>query len=1087
MSSDKNMKTAITRHRQNAGQTLIIALVVLTILAVLGLIFTGIVGRNILQTQNAKRRDQASDFAEAGIRYAHSQLLNSASGADWRGELIDLGTTDFTTDPDMLYLRPGSGRPFRSDTDTVLDLGGPDGLGHYTRVTFANGRALVRVRYSPSDANIFQTSSVGALRQPGEARSYLIIECVGRVGRILPNDPTTQTTAAPIQFRNYPDNATFRTALGAMRQADKLIVQSRKLQAFCSIGIIESARFITNFDRVTQPAEIGADPRLGVTYPIDNGGGIVNLNVNTPVLMGQVGTVPGLSTPSVGQANVSFGGSLHSNAPLKIHGEVQAFLNASLGEGITVAETIAGEDGNNFASSLVVQSHRWDSLGNVYQPQPTLTLSNSTNPSLNSRSNNFSTANGLIRDAMEGTDQQGFWRGVAYKAPPLMSWEDSQTGLNRYYVLTAQSGALTTVGNIGRWGHGEGVYVNNTQDRQIGRDEDDREAAGSESSLVHDWFNPGNKAGWARSGWKGQYYIPRGSYVLLTVDGFVISRDSAAAGAERTWRRPDGTDSGLSSIRYRIGRVGADLWIVNTLTPGVNINGALTAADYQRGRRFNGVLYFEGNVRVRGVIPTNVQLTLVSNATVYVEGSITKGVVDPQSGNRITGPSASSLMLMARDYVTINTTMFFGPTSGQNVEAKAGADAIVMNDGETIELQSEMLLDPNGDGANPDNPSTWSPFAAGGASGYEEFTVPGATNGNSLSSSLLVSHTMDDGPGTYAMVSMDVNYGIGTGANPSTYLFPLATPNSVLGIPPYTPGYVTPGFTTPNFVPVYGLGAESWQRFGKFEATSFTLTTPGVSNFNWPFLEHSGGEGNYRLLAQETNAFTFRPNPVGVGTTSNAYLLGRAAIVPHDIRIEASMYAERGSFVVIPGYWFNTNPNDTRLAFLQRVDQLITSGAAAGEADAVRIAWSERERDYGTGPSAPFYAEPIDVRVQIFGSISENMPLPMSYQVEWLKKWGWIPRQMGALYRFSGQNAEPIFIPWRHVPGNEDLRDSSARPWAPNLIVTYDSMLATGRVSGFADSPANPYVRVDQYGRPLPPMPRLPVSPTLSYFGEVSN
>jgi hypothetical protein len=52
----------------------------------------------------------------------------------------------------------------------------------------------------------------------------------------------------------------------------------------------------------------------------------------------------------------------------------------------------------------------------------------------------------------------------------------------------------------------------------------------------------------------------------------------------------------------------------------------------------------------------------------------------------------------------------------------------------------------------------------------------------------------------------------------------------------------------------------------------------------------------------------------------------------------------------------------------------------------------------------------------------------------------------------------------------------------------HDPALSTGRTSGFdlpVGSDTSKYLRRDAYGRPLPPMPRLPVSPTLSYFGEV--
>ena len=95
---------------------------------------------------------------------------------------------------------------------------------------------------------------------------------------------------------------------------------------------------------------------------------------------------------------------------------------------------------------------------------------------------------------------------------------------------------------------------------------------------------------------------------------------------------------------------------------------------------------------------------------------------------------------------------------------------------------------------------------------------------------------------------------------------------------------------------------------------------------------------------------------------------------------------------------------------------------------------------------------------------------------------------LGRRYRFAGQNATPVLIPTAHVPAGWDiaLGNVNAHHYVPNLITTYDPVLATGRADGFG-SVGNAYIRVDSFGRPLAPLPRLPVSPTLAYFGEVIN
>src|SRR5262249_38863644 len=134
--------------------------------------------------------------------------------------------------------------------------------------------------------------------------------------------------------------------------------------------------------------------------------------------------------------------------------------------------------------------------------------------------------------------------------------------------------------------------------------------------------------------------------------------------------------------------------------------------------------------------------------------------------------------------------------------------------------------------------------------------------------------------------------------------------------------------------------------------------------------------------------------------------------------------------------------------------------------------------------------EPLDVRINIVGAISENMPAPIDQQAQWIKKWGWIPAQEAAEFDFTGAAPRPVLIPKSHVPSGYFIASPpSGHPldlYVPNLIVTYDPVLATGRLNGFDTGATNLDVREDRFGRTLPPLPRLPVSPSLAYFGEVN-
>jgi hypothetical protein len=1072
---------ACQRQGVRRGQTLVIALITLGVLLLLGFVFLGLINNNISSANRYGKRTVASDLAEAGARYVHEQMLSGELGADWRGRptppaptLVDPTSTQ---DPDALYLRQGTGLAFRADDPTQVDLGGPDGLGFYSRINFPKGRALVRVRYAPSDANIFSSSPSGALVNPGRARNYVIIESIGRPGAINPNDPTTVTVTQPVKFTGFGSSAELQTALATMRDAEKAIPTSPRQIAFVSIGLIESALYITNKDHVSRPAEIGVPTELGSLISSAPGN-------STPVKVSQlVGTNEKLFNaglpPTPTTNTIGLGGSIYCNADLVIHGNVQVKLNATLGDLFAVTGTVVPADGN---AQLTV--YRNEYLGNrpgypagwygsYPATQPTDTALVLTGSSINSRQG-FSTIGGVIRDGIGSTDATGYPRAAAYKAPPSMTVRDAQTGLTRYEALTRESGSLIGTGNSGRFGYGSGVYVDNVDDLQIPNNDVARLATGGNQSLIEDWLNPNNNS-FANTGWQGPFYNPWGAYVQLLPDGFTITRDAPGGNsAHEFWKAPDGSvpNSGAqpvnqSILRFRLG-LGSDnkVHIVNAFTPGLGASINAQTVNFDAGPVFNGTLYFEGNVRVRGTIPTDAQLTLVSNGTIYVEGSIVRGVTnnDITGGNRntpITRPSKSTCILMARQYVAINPTQFFGPSSNggysaQNDVATPGGlvPARIPNSGTAVTLQHELVLDPNPinqttPSTDPNNPSTWQLYGL-------NYQAPG---GGALYPNFLLTHATDAGNAPTSFLSISVNYGLQSN---SPYLFPLNNNNAANAF-----------LGSGGYGPVYGLGIQPWQIYPKFETIGFPLLSNNFA-YNSATLTGTGGPtnpfGTFSVLAQATNYFTFYVNTSTAGRSAD-YMLGRAAIVPSDIRIEASMSAEEGSFFVIPGSYFNPNPQDSREHYLSAVSGYVQGGAS--QSDAVAMAQQDRLSNFGNFPEAPFYGEPIDVKITILGSISENMTPPMAQQAEYLRKWGWIPAVQGA----SGVS----------TPASHQIGLDPSGLYAPNLILSYDPVLATGRLYGFSgnnDASANPYVRVDDYGRPLPPMPRLPVSPTLAFFGE---
>src|ERR1035437_1267484 len=92
--------------KSRRGQTLIIAIMVMFILAVVATVFIAIVARNLARSARMSSMDAVAAIAEAGIRYADEMLTTSEDGADWRPIPDNAPPTASVDDPDYDWLRP---------------------------------------------------------------------------------------------------------------------------------------------------------------------------------------------------------------------------------------------------------------------------------------------------------------------------------------------------------------------------------------------------------------------------------------------------------------------------------------------------------------------------------------------------------------------------------------------------------------------------------------------------------------------------------------------------------------------------------------------------------------------------------------------------------------------------------------------------------------------------------------------------------------------------------------------------------------------------------------------------------------------
>jgi hypothetical protein len=391
----------------------------------------------------------------------------------------------------------------------------------------------------------------------------------------------------------------------------------------------------------------------------------------------------------------------------------------------------------------------------------------------------------------------------------------------------------------------------------------------------------------------------------------------------------------------------------------------------------NGVVFAEGSIRVRGISGVDGvsprPLTIVSGGTIYIEGNILQK--RGSGAGYVSSASGWHVSLLAQDNVVLNPTAFtrITQTSG-NVLAPAGDPDDLAVDG-FYRIQPGSELD----------------FA---------FTAASTTVDDYL---LLLKHAGGDRTDatsetrvTLNLPSLAAPWPAGTdvynwGAFPPPVTPPTYGPSPG---PDYLFHEVSPGATL-------GWGETSW-RYPDREQKAFFLN--GMSA---------------RLAPGVDNTFRIQNN-VSVAANDKDYLLGKVAIVPQNgplpIRIEATMYAYTGSWFVIPPPFFNDHldnmkqgdPYDTR-AYMSNV----TNPANTSQ---VR----EDPQTYPINMDVyPFYREPLNVEIEIVGSITENMPADPNERAIWT----------GHTWMQSG-TYDPTAFPLTTPP-----------PFRPNIRYRYDGDL----------------------------------------------
>ena len=1011
------LQRAKARHAQS-GQSVIVAVIVLFLLLFLGAIFIALIAGNLRNTQRAVQTSASGRFGEAGINYLDQQLITSPEGADWR-PLPDNIVSE--ADPDYFWLKP-------YDPTT--------GQGGFTRVNFGGptptagnigGRALVRISYRPNYPIATGAVYPANVPPPAEVNKYIRLEAVGRAGQINPNDPTTYGNS------------------DALNQRVELV-------AYKSIGVNEFVRQITNKNNKPVTATLGAP---------------------FPVYDHDTGTTVSRNIESI------YNGPVRVNAGLSFYGVNRFTLNPTRNDSLEVAGPI------NFNKVS-------ENLGTATNPptvtDPTqvyVTTPGVTPPSLSnvfpSQSAAFTTLGGLVRDNPRGAETINLaadldankvsyanLRSVGRTAPPVLDAPTGANGLTRYRALTRNSApldnayltanpfpanAFTTVPGFANFapaiGWGTGLYLNNPSDVQ-----QTSETLTNSYSLRSDWLNndPASSGG---TFWKGDAnYVPPAVTITLTPRYMILQRSAQSAAQGRRgfrFRSPSGATLGDTIVRYT-GVTGAGAPATNITesagNPATKLEGypADKITTGTGANTYNGdfVIYAEGNIRIRGTIGGYDSeskasfirhLTVVSGGTIYVDGNVLRDNIDPGSvppGADASVHGKSSIALLAHDYVAVNTTQFFTPdVAGYASESANGNppySLILPNpDGGQLDFNFRTTFGPV---ADPANGNLITPAYATGGAGVQPAT-------------LFLRHGVSFSPNAANVV---IKGGINlVGSNYVNLL---------------------------DFAPANGFGPTG---NNNPEANSLLLTTPAnAQTFTDDAFVVPPAYFQNPLIGSD-NVFTLSYD---TARSQVSYRLTRFAVAPLDIRIEALMYAQEGSFFIIPGPWFNPDQNDTFATFV-----------AAGKRPLTDEVASQTRRQIN--PLFPFYKEPMDIRITFFGAITENLPAEIGDQGAWQEKWGWVPDAYGStgLTGVIDQGANQVAT----AHGRNGIYKGPGSAGGNGIVYDFDERAIApyyqDAAGAFAPIRPNPnFANLPAFQQePLPLTPRLPVAPGLLYYGQNPN
>lgn len=702
----------LSRARRR-GQALLLAVLIMIFAALLSASFILVVSVNLNQTARQTDKNRAVASATAGLDYINERLTYSDEGERWRPQIpasSEMGYSTYYTALDRAQGWADDFAKFPDPRNLSFSDDSPLFLAKVEPASRAGVLKITVIGLSPTDPTAFHTE----IRYKGGYERNPIAQVMRVVGNydfknnVVPvaqvkNGFTYDTATKEVPLENvsgeFPSGA-FAVTLGgpntptrttrgfAVASYDKSDPNNPKL--ILASSPTAPADVPTAGERVELAANLGAP--LGIDD--DNNPATPNTPFPTSIL------------PQVSDGNVT--GGVKVNGGLWWTGNIiadqlrsinQASSTNSPAGSLQASGVVAKDAGASVTLSSAEVSTSVDMLNSS---QVTFPVNNSAWAGTNT------TKYDLVNDGwdrLRGVPTAST-RNVSSFRPPAL---DSPENLERYRNLTRFSkpvaGSPSPTSPL--YGiDGEGIYIDNTQDQEKIYDASltpPRLREMTQSELVKMWLSPTGATGnFVRNsttiaapnvldasleeqhlrGWVGpDEFRARGVEIELGDNSLTITRDT----------RDDNTTTATTNA---LGPVASKAW--------KNENGVLQTGLYRKTLPWpiNGVVFAEGNVRIRGTVTSSPNsLTVVSMGNIYIEDSM---------GIASTATNPPKILLLAKKNVVMNPTRVLGrpdvqttvaptPAAASNTVTLAVGDTGGFLNGDVIETTSSGTPSGNAD------------------------------------------------------------------------------------------------------------------------------------------------------------------------------------------------------------------------------------------------------------------------------------------------------------------------------------------------------------------------------------------------------